>query len=126
MRNALHLAGALGAVGFVQRESQFVIMRPTSLKQRTSIAPSSMAMAAPCAMCGFIGWQASPSSTRRPRLHSGSGSRSSKDHLVTSTVASISACTVGCQPWNASRISSLLLGSQRSFRSHCSTGTPVT
>src|SRR5256885_1947668 len=70
---------------------------PTSLRQRASMAPSSMAMAAPWAMWGFMGWQASPSSTRRPRLHSGSGSRSSSDHLVTSTVASISAWTVGCQ-----------------------------
>ncbi|CFU09248.1 Uncharacterised protein [Bordetella pertussis] len=93
---------------------------------RVSMAASSIAMAAPCAMCGFIGWQASPSSTMRPRLHSGSGSRSSRGHLETSGVASMSACTVGCQPAKAARISSLLLGTQLLPMSHCCSGTPVT
>ena len=42
------------------------------------------AMAAPCAICGFIGWQASPIMTILPRCHGRMGGRSKNAHFVTS------------------------------------------
>jgi hypothetical protein len=59
------------------------------------MAASSIAMAAPCAMWGFIGWQASPSRTTLPSLHKSSGGRVSKGHLLIVSAASIIACTLG-------------------------------
>ena len=48
-------------------------------------------MAAPEAMYGVIGWQASPSRHTRPSLQRGSGSRSKMPHLCTSGAAASTA-----------------------------------
>jgi ATP-dependent RNA helicase RhlE len=59
--------------------------RPAAASRRTSSRSArwrrSMAIAAPCARKGRVGWQASPSSVTRPRVHSCSGSRTISAHL---------------------------------------------
>jgi hypothetical protein len=51
------------------------------VRHAVSVAPSSIACAAPCAMNGSIAWHASPSSGTRPTDQRGSGVRSDSPQM---------------------------------------------
>jgi type I restriction-modification system DNA methylase subunit len=59
-----------------RRSAPKISRSPSFARQAASVAPSSIACAAPCAMNGNIAWQASPSSVTRPSDQRAIGVRS--------------------------------------------------
>jgi len=75
-----------------------------------------LACAAPCAINGYIGWHASPSSVTRPADQRGSGSRSNSAQIKQVSAAEMMRRICGCQPSNAASARSMVAWSVQSSR----------